>query len=201
MAPLTGVIFWVSSEKTGRSLCFRCSMSASIRRSRESDVSSHSDKSEAPNRRGLLRGLATTGAAAVAGGALLGTPTSAAAAASTVAGVIDPFAPDVAPSTGRVREYWIKAESFTHSAVPNGYDGMMGTHFIVAQTTFTAIGFRAYTRNWGRALPSDFGPEGIGGNTGIPGPTIRAEVGDVIKVHFRNEDHHYKWPHSMSLSQ
>jgi FtsP/CotA-like multicopper oxidase with cupredoxin domain len=46
-------------------------------------------------------------------------------------------------------------------------------------------------------LAADLGVQGIGANSGIPGPVIRAEVGDTVKVHFRNNDEHYKWPHSM----
>ncbi|MFD0327970.1 multicopper oxidase domain-containing protein [Streptacidiphilus monticola] len=74
---------------------------------------------------------------------------------------------------------------------------MSGATFTAAQTSFTALGFRAYTPGWGRPLPADLGPHGIGANTGIPGPVIRAQVGDTLKVHFRNDDHHYRWPHSM----
>ena len=30
----------------------------------------------------------------------------------------------------------------------------------------------------------------------MPGPVLRASVGDTIRVHFRNNDSHYRWPHS-----
>jgi manganese oxidase len=103
---------------------------------------------------------------------------------------------DVAPARrlGRVREYWIKAESFWHNLVPNGRDGMMGTTFNADQTTIWALGYRAYTPHWGRLLA---GNDSIGPNTGIPGPTLRAEVGDTITVHFQNNDAHYRFPHSI----
>ncbi|MDJ0346085.1 multicopper oxidase domain-containing protein [Streptomyces sp. H10-C2] len=96
-----------------------------------------------------------------------------------------------------MREFWIQADSFEHNAVPNGYDGMMGRRFSPDQTTFWAIGFRAYTPSWGRPLDADLGTDGIGTNAGIPGPVLRAEVGDTIRVHFRNNDEHYRWPHSI----
>ncbi|BBA97548.1 hypothetical protein RVR_3345 [Actinacidiphila reveromycinica] len=145
-------------------------------------------------RRNLLRAL--TGGSAAAALALAGPPAEAAAAGGADA---DPFAADAfrAVGGGRVREYWIQADSFAHNAVPNGRDGMTGMTFTAERTTFQAIGYRAYTPNWEQPLPADPGPQGIGPNSGIPGPVLRAEVGDVLKVHFRNNDTHYKWPHSM----
>ncbi|MYS22934.1 multicopper oxidase domain-containing protein, partial [Streptomyces sp. SID4948] len=74
---------------------------------------------------------------------------------------------------------------------------MTGMRFTESQTTYQAVGFRAYTPDWGSPLKADTGPHGIGANSGIPGPVIRAEVGDVIKVHFKNNDTYYKWPHSI----
>jgi len=145
----------------------------------------------------LLRTLTGGGAlATLAASALSGTPAAAEADRSAGAAV-DPFADRAFRPNGRVREYWIQAESFEHNAVPNGYDGMTGRHFTPDQTSFWAIGFRAYTAGWCRPLDPDLGPKGIGANSGIPGPVLRAAVGDVIRVHFRNMDQHYKWPHSM----
>ncbi|MCX4749836.1 multicopper oxidase domain-containing protein [Kitasatospora sp. NBC_01287] len=149
-----------------------------------------------PGRRGAIRTLlAGSAAAAVAGSAALG---AAAAAQATPTGptTTDPFALEQAPA-GQVREYWIQAESFEHNPVPNGYDGMMGTRYTAGQTSFWAIGFRACTPGWGAPLPADTGPQGIGANSGIPGPVLRAQVGDTLVVHFRNNDAHYQWPHSM----
>lgn len=147
-------------------------------------------------RRGMIRTL--MGGSALA--AVTGTPVLASAGsarADTAQPDADPFATPKFRPTGRVREYWIQAESFRHNAVPNGYDGMMGTHYTPEQTTFWAIGFRAYTPGWGSPLPADLGPDGIGANSGIPGPVIRVEVGDTVRVRFRNSDQHYRWPHSM----
>ncbi|MFC4036477.1 multicopper oxidase domain-containing protein [Streptomyces polygonati] len=143
-------------------------------------------------RRTLLRAL--TGGGALAALTLPGAPQ---AAASGRGGALDPFAADSFRSSGKTREYWVQADSFAHNAAPSGSDGMTGMRFTDAQTTFQAVGFRAYTRDWGRPLDADAGPGGIGPNSGIPGPVIRGEVGDVIKVHFKNNDTFYKWPHSM----
>jgi FtsP/CotA-like multicopper oxidase with cupredoxin domain len=96
--------------------------------------------------------------------------------------------------TGTLREYWIQADSFSHNVVPNGYDAMTGSRYTPTQTTYVALGYRAYTPNWGKPLPGD---DNIGENSGIPGPVLRAEVGDTIRVHFRNNDTYYKFMHSM----
>lgn len=98
------------------------------------------------------------------------------------------------PRPDSVREYWVQADSFWHNTVPNGRDNATGTSFTPAQTSLWAIGYRAYTPNWGAPLDGD---DDIGPNTGIPGPVLRAEVGDMIVVHFRNNDTHYRFPHSM----
>ncbi|MCZ4103222.1 multicopper oxidase domain-containing protein [Streptomyces sp. So13.3] len=148
-------------------------------------------------RRAVLRGLLGGGAAAVL----------AAQQVSARAATPEPTAPESrlkmpetrtgAESTGQVREFWIQADSFEHNAVSNGYDGMMGRQFGPDQTTFWAVGFRAYTPGWEVPLKADTGVEGIGTNSGIPGPVLRAAVGDTITVHFRNNDAYYQWPHSI----
>ena len=105
----------------------------------------------------------------------------------------DPFA-RAAIATGNVREYWIQVDSFDHNLVPTGNDEMMGMTFKSSDSTYPALGYRAYTRGWGAPLPGD---DDIGPNTGIPGPNIRAAVGDIVKIHFRNNDQKNRWPHSM----
>lgn len=159
----------------------------------------NSDKARRQVIRTLLGGSA---AAALAGSATVAHAEEVPAARAAIPRATRPRATaapaaDGSRPSGRVREYWIQAESFEHNAVPNGYDGMMGRHFTADQTSYWAIGFRAYTPDWSRPLDSDLGPEGIGANLGIPGPVLRAEVGDTVRVHFRNNDQHYRWPHSM----
>jgi FtsP/CotA-like multicopper oxidase with cupredoxin domain len=133
------------------------------------------------------RAVLGTGLAGALGSAVLtgieGGSTTTAAAAT----------PSTAPA-GQQREYWIAAESFRHNLVPTGHDQMMGMRFHAKDSTYTAIGFRAYSPNWGSPLPATFE---IGPNSGIPGPIIRATAGDTVVVHFKNLDHHYRWPHSM----
>ncbi|WP_329577231.1 multicopper oxidase domain-containing protein [Kitasatospora sp. NBC_01250] len=152
-------------------------------------------------RRSVVRTLLGGGAAAALAGTA-GPASAAPAPAGTPAPVRrqeahDPFAADTFRPSGRVREYWIQAESFRHNPVPTGHDAMMGHHVDADRLTFWAVGFRAYTPNWEHPLDADLGPDGLGANQGVPGPVLRAEVGDLIRVHFRNNDAHYRWPHSI----
>jgi FtsP/CotA-like multicopper oxidase with cupredoxin domain len=131
-------------------------------------------------RRGLLRSGAALGAFSM----IAGRPATALA---------EPR-PHSSRRPGRLREYWLQADSFHRNLVPNGRDGMTGTTFKADQTSYWAVGYRAYTPGWKEPLTGD---AGIGANDGIPGPTIRASVGDTIRVHFRNNDTHYGFPHSI----
>ncbi|HEX4489975.1 MAG TPA: multicopper oxidase domain-containing protein [Acidimicrobiia bacterium] len=142
-------------------------------------------------RRRLLLGLAAGGAA----GTLLGSGvTQLAAAGGKPSGAAAQFMgpPPALSNTPQLREYWLQAESFLHDLAPSGRNDMMGTHVLGSQ--FWALGYRAYTPGWGKVLP---GNDDIGANDGIPGPTLRAAVGDKVRVHLRNADTHYGWPHSL----
>jgi FtsP/CotA-like multicopper oxidase with cupredoxin domain len=133
------------------------------------------------SRRGVL--LATAGGAGALAG-MSAAPVAAGAEGGTAAGA------------GQLREYWVQADSWWHNAVPTGYDPMMDTRYSAEQTSFWAVGYRAYTPGWGGPLPGD---EWIGPNTGLPGPTIRARAGDRVRIHFRNNDSHYRLPHSVHV--
>jgi len=98
------------------------------------------------------------------------------------------------PTGGTIREYWVQVNSFYHNLVPTGLDAMMAMKFEANQSSYWAVGYVAYTPNWGQPLPAS---DDIGPNTGIPGPVFRGSVGDTIRVHFRNNDSHYRYPHSM----
>jgi FtsP/CotA-like multicopper oxidase with cupredoxin domain len=95
---------------------------------------------------------------------------------------------------GRLREYWLQADSFFHNVVPKGLDRMTGEDYTSGHSSYWAIGYRAYTPEWGSLLGES---PSLGANSGIPGPIVRAEVGDTIRIHFRNNDTHYKFPHSI----
>ncbi len=150
-------------------------------------MTSHEQDPYHISRRNLLKSTAVAGtiAAASLGGIALSSHLSTSQTAETA---------HAQTASGVVREYWIQADSFFHNLVPTGHDRMMGMHFTASQSSYWAIGYRAYTPNWGSPLPGD---SNIGPNTGIPGPIIRAQVGDTILVHFRNNDTHYGFPHSI----
>lgn len=157
-------------------------------------------------RRSVLKGVAGGATALTALGSLALPSGVAAAAPLPSAAPVIPAAPVVPaaannpavvefPRGGKLREYWFQADSFIHNIMPSGIDGMTGNMFLASQTSFWAIGYRAFTPGWGAPLP---GNDDIGPNTGIPGPIIRAAVGDTVHVHFKNNDTHYKKAHTIA---
>ncbi|BDI28280.1 hypothetical protein CCAX7_003310 [Capsulimonas corticalis] len=123
-----------------------------------------------PSRRDFLKQAALSGAAA-----MLGSLPQAEASGD---------APLALPA-GRTLEYWIQADSLPWILAPNGRDSMTGAAYDAAQSSFVTVGYRAYSENWAALLPPD---PGIGENSGIPGPILRARVGDTIVIHFKNND-------------
>ncbi len=155
------------------------------------------------SRRSLLKGaalgataLGALGGLAMSNNVVLASTGGAASAPAPLQAAAS--APSVVefPRAGRLREYWFQVDAFFHNIVPTGVDAMMGTTFTSNQTSFWALGYRAFTPGWGKPLP---GNDDIGPNTGIPGPIIRAQVGDTIRVHYRNNDTYYKKPNSLSV--
>jgi FtsP/CotA-like multicopper oxidase with cupredoxin domain len=93
-----------------------------------------------------------------------------AAAASTL--------PRVEPAPGGTRrEYWIQAETARWTITPSGRDDWHGRP-TGGRNAFTAFVYREMTAGF-----ADYK-----GPASIPGPTLEAEVGDVLVVHFRNGD-------------
>jgi FtsP/CotA-like multicopper oxidase with cupredoxin domain len=97
-----------------------------------------------------------------------------------------------APQT---REYWLQIDSVPRDAAPNKFDPMMGSP-ITIRTAWQALIFRAYTPNWGQLLPAS---RSLGRNHGFPGPILRAQPGDTLIIHLRNNDTYYQEPHSIHL--
>jgi len=89
--------------------------------------------------------------------------------------------------------YWIAAVPVRWNVVPNEHDAINHVTFKPEETTFDTTVYRAFTPGFGRELADK--PGVSADNDGIPGPTIRARVGDKIVVHFRNLD--TALPHSM----
>jgi len=88
-----------------------------------------------------------------------------------------------APAQAATREYWVAAAPTNWNPVPNGVDALHGTRF--ENTLFPTVTYRAYTRGWKAPATSER----------IPGPLLRARVGDRLRIHFKNLDRDA--PHSM----
>lgn len=93
-----------------------------------------------------------------------------------------------------IREYWLQADSFLRNIAANGRDDYLGATYSESQTSYQFVGYRAYAPKWQELLPMD---ADIGGNDGIPGPVIRGRAGDTVVIHFRNNDTHYGFSHSI----
>jgi FtsP/CotA-like multicopper oxidase with cupredoxin domain len=110
-----------------------------------------------------------------------------------IVGVV--LALSLAPAAhARTVHYWIAAVPESWNVVPSGRDPISGRTFTPEETTMQTVLYRKFTRGWGRRLPDRFYS---GDNDGIPGPTIRARVGDTVLVHFKNLDTAFGRPHSM----
>ena len=84
--------------------------------------------------------------------------------------------PQPAPG-GQVREYWIQARSVTWDIAPKRVDEWMKKR-ITGRTKFRAFVYQLMSAGFAGAL----------GRPSMPGPTLEAEVGDLLVVHFRNAD-------------
>ena len=103
--------------------------------------------------------------------------------AALVGGLLAP-----GPAAAAVRQYWVAAVPVHGwNIVPNEQDAVTGMRFDPAKTTLDSVVYRRFTPQWQKPMPTTYG--------GIPGPTIRARVGDTILVHFLNLD--LNAPHSM----
>ena len=101
-------------------------------------------------------------------------PTGAKASSATVPSQFP--TPQPAPG-GQVREYWVQARSIRWDIAPKKVDEWM-KHRIGGRTTFRALVYQQMGPGFTNAI----------GKAGMPGPTLEAEVGDLLVVHFRNAD-------------
>jgi manganese oxidase len=113
--------------------------------------------------------------------------------ALATAGAIALFSPGAAAA--RTVEYWVAAVPTPWNVVPNGHDAIMGTPVAPADAIFPTVVYRRYTPRWRHILPN--APSSSADGLSIPGPLIRARVGDRIEVHFKNLDTLRHDPHSM----
>ncbi len=98
-------------------------------------------------------------------------------------------------ANAKVRQYWIAAVPVTWDIMPTGVDPITGQTFTKEQTVMQTVVFKRMTANWEKFWPNY--PNKMGDNDGIPGPLIKARVGDTIKVHFKNMDTLRNHRHSM----
>jgi FtsP/CotA-like multicopper oxidase with cupredoxin domain len=98
-------------------------------------------------------------------------------------------------ASAHVREYWVAAVPVTWNIVPNQRDAINGTTYLPAQTVFPTVVYRRYSPHWRKPLSN--APAGSSNQDLIPGPLLRARVGDRLVVHFKNMDDVLDRPHSM----
>jgi FtsP/CotA-like multicopper oxidase with cupredoxin domain len=79
--------------------------------------------------------------------------------------------------------------------VPNGRDGIMGTRIPPADSVLATVVYRRYSPGWKRPLEN--APRSSADGLLIPGPLIKARVGDRLRIHFKNMDTLRRQPHSM----
>ena len=84
--------------------------------------------------------------------------------------------PQPAPG-GQVREYWVQARSVRWDIAPKKVDEWMKKR-ITGRTKFRAFVYQLMSTGFAEPL----------GRPRMPGPTLEAEVGDLLVVHFRNAD-------------
>ncbi len=100
-----------------------------------------------------------------------------------------------APAPAAVKHYWVAAVPVTWNVVPTQHDAIMDMMYPPSDTIFPTVVYKRYTKNWKRQLPNQ--PQGDGNQDQMPGPLLRARVGDRLRIHFKNMDTTFKRPHSM----
>jgi FtsP/CotA-like multicopper oxidase with cupredoxin domain len=113
----------------------------------------------------------------------------------TAAAALVVLAASAGTAEATVRHVWVAAVPTKWNIVPNGRDAIMDTRYAPAQTVFPTIVFRRYTRGWRRPLRN--ASVASVDHDLIPGPLLRARVGDRLRVHFKNLDTTFRSSHSM----
>src|SRR5690349_19495032 len=90
----------------------------------------------------------------------------------------------VAPAGAATREFWVAAVPTSWNVAPNQRDALTDTALDPFATVRDTTVYRRYTKGWRSPRPnlaSDSGGQDL-----IPGPLLRARVGDRLLVHFKN---------------
>jgi FtsP/CotA-like multicopper oxidase with cupredoxin domain len=92
-----------------------------------------------------------------------------------------------AAAGARTVHYWIAAVPKAWDIAPNGQDAINHTPVDTLKSHIRTVVYERFSKHFARRVDN--------GSAGLAGPLIRAQVGDTIKVHFRNLD--LDNPHSM----
>src|SRR5689334_14397351 len=95
----------------------------------------------------------------------------------------------------RTIDYWVAAVPTSWNIVPNGHDAIMGTQIDPADSIFPTVVYRRYSPGWRAPLQNAARSNSDG--LLIPGPLMKARVGDKLRIHFKNTDTLRHDPHSM----
>ena len=96
---------------------------------------------------------------------------------------------------GRTIDYWVAAVPVVWNMAPNGHDAIMGMRISPEKTVFSTVVYRRYSPHWRKPEPN--APSSNADGLLIPGPLIKARVGDHLRIHFKNMDMLRREPHSM----
>ena len=99
------------------------------------------------------------------------------------------------PAAGRTADYWIAAVPVVWNIAPNGRDAIMDMPVAREDAIVPTVVYRRFSPNWRHPLPN--APRDSADGLLIPGPLIRAHVGDNLRIHFKNMDTLRGAPHSM----
>jgi FtsP/CotA-like multicopper oxidase with cupredoxin domain len=96
---------------------------------------------------------------------------------------------------GRTLDYWVAAVPVSWNITPNGRDAINGKTVPTAVSVMRTVVYRRYSPHWRTPLAN--APAGDADGLLIPGPLLRARVGDHLRIHFKNMDTLRHAPHSM----
>jgi FtsP/CotA-like multicopper oxidase with cupredoxin domain len=99
------------------------------------------------------------------------------------------------PAAGRTLDYWVAAVPVSWNIVPNGRDAIGGEAIPPADSIISTVIYRRYSPGWRRPEPNATRSSADG--LLIPGPLLKARVGDRLRIHFKNMDTLRNEPHSM----
>jgi len=100
-----------------------------------------------------------------------------------------------AASPGRTVDVWVAAVPVQWNIVPNGRDGIEGMAVPLADSVTSTVVYERFSPHWRKPQPNAARSSADGQL--IPGPLIRARVGDRLRIHFKNMDTLRHEPHSM----